>query len=194
MDSTCRWSGSRGIAKNWRDGTGFCRPRGWLNCRTERLLPVIVLFTCFYREVPYRSMAPMRRSQIHNRIAARGVVIYGDRGSEIAAELAMHFEQSHDWPRALEYLLLSAENAAVRSAHHEAISLASRGMEALQTPSRSFCRACKARNEIAQDLERLANGNQRDSRRRRWRESMHGGALSSGATGLRRSCSTCCGH
>ena len=54
-----------------------------------------------YRDVPYRMMAPMRRSQIHQRIAERGVAIYGDHCSEIAAELAMHFEQSRDWPRAV---------------------------------------------------------------------------------------------
>jgi len=85
-----------------------------------------------YRDVPYRLMPPMRRSQIHHRIAERGVAIYGTRASEIAAELAMHFEQSHDWPRALEYLLQAAENAATRSAHHEAIDLANRGLEALK--------------------------------------------------------------
>jgi len=56
----------------------------------------------------------------------------GNRASEIAAELAMHFEQSHDWPRALEYILQAAENAAARSAHHEAIDLANRGLEALK--------------------------------------------------------------
>jgi hypothetical protein len=77
-------------------------------------------------------MAPMRRSQIHQRIAERGVAIYGSRASEIAAELAMHFEQSHDWPRALEYLLQAAQNAAARSAHHEGIDLANRGLEALK--------------------------------------------------------------
>jgi DNA-binding winged helix-turn-helix (wHTH) protein/predicted ATPase len=85
-----------------------------------------------YREVPYRLIAPMRRSQIHHRIAECGVVIYGDRASEIAAELAMHFEQSHDWPHALEYLVHAAANAATRSAHHEAIDLANRGLEALK--------------------------------------------------------------
>jgi DNA-binding winged helix-turn-helix (wHTH) protein/predicted ATPase len=85
-----------------------------------------------YKEVPYRLMAPMRRSQIHRRIGERGIAIYGDRASEIAAELAMHFEQSRDWPHALEYLLLAAENAAARSAHHEAIDLANRGLEAVQ--------------------------------------------------------------
>jgi predicted ATPase len=85
-----------------------------------------------YRDVPYRLMAPMRRSQVHHRIAECGVAIYGDRRSEIAAELAMHFEQSQDWPRALEYLLQAAENAVTRSAHHEAIDLANRGLEALR--------------------------------------------------------------
>jgi DNA-binding winged helix-turn-helix (wHTH) protein/predicted ATPase len=85
-----------------------------------------------YCDVPYRLMPPMRRSQIHHRIAERGVVIYGDRTREIANELAMHFEQSRDWPRALEYLLLASENAAARSAHHEAIDLANRGLNALK--------------------------------------------------------------
>jgi DNA-binding winged helix-turn-helix (wHTH) protein/predicted ATPase len=85
-----------------------------------------------YRDVPYRLMSAMRRSQIHQRIAERGAAIYGDRSIEIAAELAMHFEQSRDWPRALEHLLQAAENAAARSAHHEAIDLANRGLEALK--------------------------------------------------------------
>src|SRR5215469_5420022 len=85
-----------------------------------------------YKEVPYRLMAPMRRSQIHHRIAERGIAIYGERVNEIAVELAMHFEQSRDWPRALEYLLQAAENATARSAHHEAIDLANRGLEALK--------------------------------------------------------------
>jgi DNA-binding winged helix-turn-helix (wHTH) protein/tetratricopeptide (TPR) repeat protein len=85
-----------------------------------------------YRDVPYRLMPPMRRALIHQRIAERGIAIYGDRKNEIAAELAMHFEQSRDWPRAFEYLLKAAENAATRSAHHEAIDLANRGLEALK--------------------------------------------------------------
>lgn len=85
-----------------------------------------------YRDVPYRMIPPIRRSQIHQRIAERGVAVYGDRANEIATELAMHFEQSRDWPRALEYLVQAAESAATRSAHHEAIDLANRGLEALK--------------------------------------------------------------
>src|SRR5437764_6369772 len=85
-----------------------------------------------YLEVAYRLIPAMRRSQIHQRIAERGVAIYGNRSSEIAAELAMHFEQSRDWPRALRHLLQAAENAIARSAHHEAANLAGRGVEILK--------------------------------------------------------------
>jgi len=85
-----------------------------------------------YRDVPYRSMAPMRRSGIHQHIAERGVAIYGDRANEIAAELAMHFEESRDWRRAVKYLTQAAENATRRSAHHEAADLAERGLVILK--------------------------------------------------------------
>ena len=84
-----------------------------------------------YLEVPYSLVPAMRRSQIHQRIAEKGVAVYGDKVSEIAAELAMHFEQSRDWPRALQYLTQAAENATQRSAHYEAANLASRALEVL---------------------------------------------------------------
>ena len=85
-----------------------------------------------YREVPYSLISPMRRVQIHQRIAERGIEIYGERSAEIAAELAMHFEQSRDWARAVEYLILAVKNASRRSAHHEATELARRGLELLK--------------------------------------------------------------
>lgn len=85
-----------------------------------------------YLDVAYKLIPAMRRSQIHQRIAQRGVAIYGDRSGEIAAELAMHFEQSCEWPSALRYLLQAAENAMARSAHHEAADLSARGTEILK--------------------------------------------------------------
>ncbi|HET6933319.1 MAG TPA: AAA family ATPase, partial [Candidatus Angelobacter sp.] len=85
-----------------------------------------------YREVPYNLIPPMRRAQIHQRIAERAVQIFGERASDIAAELAVHFEQSRDWPRALQYLIEAARTAAHRCAHQEAAELARRGLEALK--------------------------------------------------------------
>jgi predicted ATPase/DNA-binding winged helix-turn-helix (wHTH) protein len=84
-----------------------------------------------YLEVPYRLLPAMRRAQIHRRIGHRGEAIYGTRVGEIAAELAMHFEQGKDPPRAVRYLLMAAGNAMQRSAHHEAEALARRGLSAL---------------------------------------------------------------
>jgi DNA-binding winged helix-turn-helix (wHTH) protein/predicted ATPase len=84
-----------------------------------------------YLEVPYRLLPAMRRAQIHRRIGHVGEAIYGAHVGEIAAELAMHFEQGTDPPRAVRYLLLAAENARHRSAHHEADALARRGLSAL---------------------------------------------------------------
>jgi DNA-binding winged helix-turn-helix (wHTH) protein/tetratricopeptide (TPR) repeat protein len=90
-----------------------------------------------YLEVAYSRIPAMRRAQIHHRIGERGVAVYGERAGEIAAELAMHFEQSRDWPSALKYLIQAAENATNRFAHHEAADLARRGLEVLKSlPSR----------------------------------------------------------
>ena len=93
-----------------------------------------------YLEVPYALIPPMRRAQIHQRIAVRGMEIYRERANEIAAELAMHFEQSRDWAQAVRYLIVAADNATRRSAHHESSALARRGLELLKllpdTPER----------------------------------------------------------
>src|SRR4029453_2566162 len=64
-----------------------------------------------YLEVPCRLLPAMRRAQIHLRIGHVGEAIYGTHVGEIAAELAMHFEQGADPPRAVRYLLLAPENA-----------------------------------------------------------------------------------
>src|SRR5262249_20073300 len=52
---------------------------------------------------------------------------------EIAAELAMHFEQGRDYRRAIRYLQQAGENAMRRSAYQEAINLLTKGLELLNT-------------------------------------------------------------
>ena len=89
----------------------------------------------------HRLLPPMRRAQIHGRIGRSGEAIYGERVGEIAAELAMHFDQAHDFARAVTYLQQDAENAIHRSAQYEAAALARRGLQALDslpdTPERA---------------------------------------------------------
>ena len=64
-------------------------------------------------------------------MAERGESIYGDRAGEIAAELAVHFEQGRDYQRAAKYLQKAADNAIRRFAYREAVGLARRGLELL---------------------------------------------------------------
>jgi DNA-binding winged helix-turn-helix (wHTH) protein/predicted ATPase len=86
-----------------------------------------------YQEVLYAQVAAGRRSQLHQRIGKREEVAYGTRASEIAAELAMHFEQGGEYPYAIQYLQHAAKRALRRSAPHEAIRLLTRALEMLTT-------------------------------------------------------------
>jgi hypothetical protein len=43
--------------------------------------------------------------------------------SDVAPDLADHFEKSADWPRAIRYLRLAADRAGRRYAHREATGL-----------------------------------------------------------------------
>jgi DNA-binding winged helix-turn-helix (wHTH) protein/tetratricopeptide (TPR) repeat protein len=86
-----------------------------------------------YQNVLYEMTATSRRVQLHRRIAERGVALYGERAREIAAELAMHFERGASYRQAVEYLQQAADNAIRRVAYHEAVGLARRGLELLET-------------------------------------------------------------
>lgn len=111
-----------------------------------------------YLNVLYNRIGLTRRSQIHGRIGERGEAAYGESVAEIAAELAVHFEQSRDLVRAVKYLQMAAENAAGRSAHREAVALARRGLELLQTLPDSPSLAdqeSKLRERISDSRERL---------------------------------------
>jgi predicted ATPase/DNA-binding winged helix-turn-helix (wHTH) protein len=109
-----------------------------------------------YLDVLYKRVAPTRRSQIHGRIGERGETIYGQRVGEIAAELAVHFEQSQDFGRAVKYLLLAAENATRRSADREALALSRRGLQLLETLPLS-----SHRDEQALNLESIVTSSSR---------------------------------
>ena len=86
-----------------------------------------------YRHVLYDRISASRRVQLHRRVGRRGEEVYGEHVTEIAAELAMHFEEAADYERATRYLQQAAANALHRSAYREAIALSRRGLELLAT-------------------------------------------------------------
>jgi predicted ATPase len=94
-----------------------------------------------YQQVLYRRVAAARRVRLHQRIGAREEVGYGAQAGARAAELAVHFEQGRDYPRAVEYLRQAAENAIQRSSHQEALTHLTQGLALLpllpDTPERT---------------------------------------------------------
>jgi predicted ATPase/DNA-binding winged helix-turn-helix (wHTH) protein len=86
-----------------------------------------------YQEVLYHRLTARRRQRLHQQIGEREERGYGEQAREIAAELAMHFEQGRDYRRAIQYLQQAGENASRRSAYAEAINLLTKGLELLKT-------------------------------------------------------------
>ncbi len=112
-----RFVRSAGLSE-WPDGT-----------RTPRYRFRHALYQALWNE----RLTLNQRQQLHQRIGERLEAAYGNRVHEIAAELALHFEQGRDYQRAVRYLQQAAQNALRRSANAEAIQHASRGLELLKT-------------------------------------------------------------
>lgn len=74
-----------------------------------------------YQQLWHEHTTITRRQQWHQRIGQRKESAYLDQTSEIAAELAVHFEQARDYQRAARYHGQAADNAAHRHAYQEAI-------------------------------------------------------------------------
>jgi predicted ATPase len=86
-----------------------------------------------YQEFWYERVSVGQQQQWHLRMGERKELAYGQRVREIAAELALHFEQGQDYRRAIRYLQIAGENAARRNAHQEAITHFTQGLALLKT-------------------------------------------------------------
>jgi DNA-binding winged helix-turn-helix (wHTH) protein/tetratricopeptide (TPR) repeat protein len=119
-DAACEDLARRGL---FLRPTGVARlPDGTVTSRYGFLHPL-------YQSVLYQSVPLARRLRLHQRIGERGSAVYGDRASEIAAELAVHFEQARDYRGAASHLRRAAENAARRYANREAIDHLTRAFD-----------------------------------------------------------------
>ena len=99
-----------------------------------------------YQEVLYTRLPEARRIRWHKAIGERIERGYGERTSEVAAELAVHFERGHDNDRAAVYLQKAGENALRRNAYQEALGYFHRGaVFLLRLPDT----ADRARRELA---------------------------------------------
>ncbi len=74
-----------------------------------------------YRQAVYEGFPIGARQRLHRRIAETLETAHGERATEIAGELAAHFQCGCDHPRALRYLAAAADGALRRFAHREAV-------------------------------------------------------------------------
>jgi DNA-binding winged helix-turn-helix (wHTH) protein len=73
-----------------------------------------------YQEVLYQRLAPGQRSRLHLQLGERLEEGYGQKANEIAAVLALHFEEGREFSKAVRYLVQAAQNSSQRFSNSEA--------------------------------------------------------------------------
>ncbi len=82
-----------------------------------------------YREVLYRRLSESTRARLHLQLANRLKAFCNPCETELAAELALHFEGGHEYEQAIHYLILAANNAAGRLAYRDSIEILQHALE-----------------------------------------------------------------
>lgn len=89
-------------------------------------------FHALHHKVIYEQVTDGARRRLHQAIGEVLESACGDRLLEIAPELSVHFERSHDHARAIKYLALCIRSAQQRFAHREAVVYARKALDLLQ--------------------------------------------------------------
>jgi DNA-binding winged helix-turn-helix (wHTH) protein/predicted ATPase len=117
----------------------LARQAQWLAATGETLWPDGTIaggyrfVHALYQEALYRRVSPARRVRLHRLIGERQETAYGDRVSEIAAPLAVHFERGREYRKAIGYLRRAADVAVRRCANNEAVDYLSKGLALVDT-------------------------------------------------------------
>ncbi|HEY7205006.1 MAG TPA: AAA family ATPase [Methylomirabilota bacterium] len=85
-----------------------------------------------HHQVIYDQIADARRQRLHQAIGEALESAHGDRLPAIAPVLSVHFERSHDHPRAVKYLRLCIASAHQRLAHREAVAYGRAALDLLR--------------------------------------------------------------
>ena len=83
------------------------------------------------QDAAYSSLLKQDRRSLHKLAAETLLSLYPERRRELAAVIAMHFEQAGDRGNAAEHLIVAGEHALERFAQREAVSFFARSAELL---------------------------------------------------------------
>ena len=106
----------------------FLRPAGFHELANGTVSAHYEFRHALYREAVYRRLSEVRRSRLHRLLAARLGALCRPGKQELAAELALHFEEGHEYDLAIGHLVLAAENAAARFAYRDSIRVLEHGL------------------------------------------------------------------
>jgi predicted ATPase len=82
-----------------------------------------------YRQALYRRLSSVNRSKLHRTLGEK-LLAAGDPGRpEMAAELALHFEEGRDYEQSARCLMVAAENDSRRFAHGDSIRVLQHALE-----------------------------------------------------------------
>jgi DNA-binding winged helix-turn-helix (wHTH) protein/tetratricopeptide (TPR) repeat protein len=98
----------------------FLRPAKMIQLRDGSLLERYGFTHAMHQHVLYHGVPHPRRIALHRRIGEFQETAYSDHLEEIAAELAVHFQEGRDYARAIRYRRLSAAKALAQYANREA--------------------------------------------------------------------------
>jgi len=90
-----------------------------------------------YRQALYRSLSSSHRAKLHRGLGERLLPICIAGKSEMASEVALHFEQGLEYESATRCLIRASENAVKRLAHRDAIQVLRRALDLLPNVSRA---------------------------------------------------------
>ena len=76
-----------------------------------------------YRQVVYRALNGVSRSRLHRIIGERLLELPAGGRTELASELALHFEMGREYARAVHFLRVSSEKANHRFAYRDSIQI-----------------------------------------------------------------------
>jgi tetratricopeptide (TPR) repeat protein len=109
------------------------------------------------QDAAYGSLLKQERRDLHARVGEALEELYPERRGELAAVLAMHFEQAGERDKAIEYLVAAGQYGVERLALQEAYSAFTRAAELLPSPSTADDEATR-RRRVEVGLGRAQSG------------------------------------
>ncbi len=91
--------------------------------------PAYIFKHAVIQDVAYNSLLKERRKELHRAVGYAIEELYADRLAEHYEELAHHFYQGEDWPKAFGYLVSSGDRAKDAYANQTALDVYGRALE-----------------------------------------------------------------